>query len=115
MCRTEKFYVNRLEFILYSAELITPSRLTWKKSTLLDFGILESECKNFAKMLAGYPLHGRQLKRGDWNFLIEKVNKKLGKETLLNAISFVWMSAMRTPSKVIKIIDKEEEKLPIER
>ena len=83
----KKKYVKNLKFIIYAFELASGLRVSFEKSSIIDIATEDKESSTFARMLGciesklpikylGLPLHHRKLKASDWNFLVEKVDRK---------------------------------------
>lgn len=118
--------------ILYSIELLSGLKINFDKTRVFDIGLTAAEIEYFASLLGcqaeqfpflylGIPLHFFNLKSKDWNFLLERIDKKLsgwkrktlsiaGRLTLINsvlrAIPLHWMSVFSLPSGIIRKIDK---------
>ena len=87
-CGASKNQINMLKLILYSFELLTGLKINFSRSSLIGLGLTTDEMKNYSKLLGcsavqllinylGISLHNTPLKAHSWNFLLEKLHKKL--------------------------------------
>jgi hypothetical protein len=124
--------VEALKLLLQGFENMSGLRINYTKSELIPLNISQQEGTTLANILGckvgklpitylGTPLHWKKLNKNDWNFLINKIEKKItlwkekllslgGRLTLiksvLNTIPIYWMSNYRLPVHVRKRIEQ---------
>ena len=81
-------HIQYLKFILYCFEIISGLRINFDKNVMYGINLPEVRSKQLATVLGcslsslptnylGFPLNNGNVRSVDWNFLVEKVDKKL--------------------------------------
>nr|XP_019711151.1 uncharacterized protein LOC109506762 [Elaeis guineensis] len=81
-------HIQHLKFILYAFEIFPGLKINFDKSALYAIELPQAHLKRYAMMLGcktatlptpylGFPLSAGPLKATDWDFLLEKIDRKL--------------------------------------
>ena len=85
--KARRRYASNVKLIIYSFELLIGHKINFEKSSLIGIRMLESKTKYFANLMGCnvasvptkylvFPLHSSKPKNSDWNFIVQKVQKK---------------------------------------